>query len=675
MTHVLFEEDGAFKAGTVLADSGTTLQVEHVSGRRAKIKAGHVMLRFDAPGPSEMLRDAQRLAESMDIDFLWECAPQQEFGFMELADEYYGHATGPAEATGLLLKLHGAPVYFHRKGRGRFRPASADILTAALAALERKRQVEESIEHDARELVEGRLPESIARSAAFLLGRPDKMSQAFRSLARACERSHETPERLLLRVGAFASTLAMHRARIAAEHFPHGIGFAASLDAAFDADALERSPAQAFSIDDSSTTEIDDCLSVTRRDDGRLRIGIHIAAPGAALRAGDPIDEIARERMTTVYLPGEKITMLPERLIRRFSLDAGREVPALSLYVDLDEDGARMRGTHSVFERIRVHDNLRHDQLDAVVTEEALGDGSAVLPRGDDLRALWRFTLARCAERERVRGKPEPRYRTDFSFLIGDDEVRIVPRRRDAPLDQIVAEMMILANSEWGRLLAEHRVPAIYRSQQAGRVRTTSHPLPHQGLGVTQYIWSTSPLRRYADLVNQRQLLAVLRGEVPPYDLNSAELFGTINAFETRFAAIGEVQTRMERFWCLRWLGRQPSRRMAAVVVREDVVRLRDAPLYFRLPDLPAMSPGRRIEVEITAIDDIAIDLDARYLGEAGGDDGEREMLEAAGFDAEMLRENPEDHPIDGGPADDGGSPAAVDDDGAADAPRDAEAA
>jgi len=133
---------------------------------------------------------------------------------------------------------------------------------------------------------------------------------------------------------------------------------------------------------------------------------------------------------------------------------------------------------------------------------------------------LWRLTLALAAQRERVRGKPEPRARADFSFYVeranGDERVRIVQRRRDAPLDRIVAEMMILANSEWALMLADHGVPAVYRSQQAGRVKTGTHPLPHQGLGVPQYMWTTSPLRRYADLVNQRQLLAVLAGSLAP---------------------------------------------------------------------------------------------------------------------------------------------------------------
>ncbi|MBN9430004.1 MAG: RNB domain-containing ribonuclease, partial [Burkholderiales bacterium] len=125
MKHLLFEDNGDFRAGTVLSETGGSIQVELASGKRAKVKGAHVVLRFDSPSPDELLPAARQLAESIDLDFLWECAPQEEFGFAELADEYHGHRSSPVEAIALLLRLHGAPVYFHRKGRGRFRPAPA----------------------------------------------------------------------------------------------------------------------------------------------------------------------------------------------------------------------------------------------------------------------------------------------------------------------------------------------------------------------------------------------------------------------------------------------------------------------------------------------------------------------------------------------------------------------
>jgi exoribonuclease-2 len=350
--------------------------------------------------------------------------------------------------------------------------------------------------------------------------------------------------------------------------------------------------------------------------------------------------------MSTVYMPGDKITMLPAAPIERFSLDAGREMPALSLYVDLDEAGTSLVASQSRVEMIRVAANLRHDQLDDRVTEESLqpppqgqADPLAGLEQAPELRALWRLTLALSAERDRVRGKPEARHRIDFSFYVdtsvdGDQTVRITQRRRDAPLDRIVAELMILANAAWGQLLADQRVPGIYRSQQAGgRVRMSTQPLPHHGLGVAQYGWSTSPLRRYTDLVNQRQLIAVVSAQEPPYAAGDAELFAVISAFDARYTAYAEFQQRMERYWCLRWIAQQAQPRLKAVVVRDELIRLAEAPLYLRMPELPAMglSPGQPIIVDITALDELELSVSARFVSvaqAAAGDDNAMVELE-----------------------------------------------
>ena len=180
--HLLFEDEGAFKAGTVLSATDSAYQVELASGKRSKVKSSHVLLRFDQPPPAQLLATAQRDADAIELDFLWECAPQDEFAFEDLAREYHGHAPTPVEAAAILLRLHSAPVYFHRKGRGRFRRAPPEILKAALAAVERKRQQQERMDSFAADLVAGRLPEPIARQAIHLLTRPDRNSVEYKAL-------------------------------------------------------------------------------------------------------------------------------------------------------------------------------------------------------------------------------------------------------------------------------------------------------------------------------------------------------------------------------------------------------------------------------------------------------------------------------------------------------------
>ncbi len=639
-TYILFDDDGGFKTGSIMSEAQGSLQVEQASGKRSKIKATQIYLRYGAPSPSELLREAQVVADELDLDFVWECAPQAEFDFKDLAKDYFGHIPSAVEATALLMRLHAAPMYFYRKGRGLYKPAPPETLKAAQAAVEKKRMAEALVSRLTAELVDGKLPEAIQAKSRQLVFKPDKQTVEYKALEAAAIHLHVSNNQLLLNLGAFTSAQQLMQERFLSEHFYRGPGFDQfpSLPTV-NVDELPLSPARTFSIDDSSTTEIDDCLSVQRTELG-WRIGVHIAAPGVAITSGEAFDMAARERMSTVYMPGEKIMMLPDDFISVYSLDAGKTVPALSLYVDVDAACETIFSTESALERITIAANLRHDQLDSVVTESFIestapaNTGTTVDAFADDLRVLWKMTLAQCLVREKVRGKPEPRFRSDFNFAIKENKVHITQRRRYAPLDRIVAEMMILANSRWGLLLGDHNVPGIYRSQMQGRVRMTTHPVPHQGLGVAQYMWSTSPLRRYTDLVNQRQLIAVLTKQAPPFAPKAAELFSLISAFDAKYDAYNEHQQSMERYWCLRWLQQEHSdsapegRKVQAVAIRDDLLRLAHAPYYFRLAGLPEVAAGRKLWVEWIAVDELSLEIEARFIGideEASGDENDVE--------------------------------------------------
>jgi len=623
--HVLFEEAGQFKTGTILQDNGASLQIEMASGKRTKVKQSAVMLRYDTPEPAQMMSEALQTAESIDLDFLWECAPQDEFDFQALAEEYFGKERTVVQSAALLMRLHGAPVYFYRKGKGRYRPAQPETLRAALGAIERKRRQEEEIARLADQLADGELPVEIAARVADLLVQSDKQSIEYRALDIACQRTGLSPERLLLKVGALPGPKLVHISRFLRSHFPGGLDFPPSLSrdlAPPDLAELPDAGVEAFSIDDETTTEIDDCLSLQQLDGGLYRIGVHIAAPALGLRPDDPIEKAARERMTTVYSPGSKITMLPESVVRAYSLDVGSVRPALSLYVDVDPDTMQVMEQFSRIDRIRVAANLRHNQFDGFDDDGRFASaGPGDFPHSAELAVLWRFTLAQSAERDRMRGKPEQRARADFSFYVHGEEVEIRRRRRDAPVDRIVAELAILANSLWGKLLADHGVSGLYRSQAIGRVKMSTHASEHVGLGVAQYAWCTSPLRRYVDLVNQMQLVAVLNGEEPAFAPNDARLFAILSAFEARYASVNEYQQTMERFWCLRWVAQQPRKRLEATAVRDDTVRLMDAPLYFRVSGAPPLVAGQRLMVDVLEWDELDLTVKARaaqLLGDPG---------------------------------------------------------
>ena len=651
--HLLFDDDGSFKAGTVLSATDSSYQIETASGKRTKVRASHVLLRFETPAPGALLQQAQSQAEAIDVGFLWECAPQQEFGFEEMAREYYGHAPSAVEAAAILLRLHGAPVYFHRKGRGRFRCAPAEILKQALAAVERRRVQDEHKQQYVEMLKAGELPPAIAALGVALLVKPDKNGIEFKALEQAASDLHLSPLRLLLARGAIASPYRWHRDSFLATTFPHGTSFPAGLPQPADLAAeLPLAPVAAFSIDDSATTEIDDAFSVQFLDD-RVRVGIHIAAPATAIVRGDVLDQAARGRMSTVYAPGLKITMLPEPWIAQFSLTAGRVVPVLSLYVDVERDSLRLLGSETRLERILIEANLRHDLLDERVTEVHIAAGALDVPHGRELLFLWHFARALLAEREIARGKPEPVGKIDYTFVLdGEDEgarVTIRPRRRGAPLDLIVAELMILANSHWAGWLAELKRAGIYRSQSLqrvggrwlpGRVRMSTVPAPHESMGVPHYTWCTSPLRRYVDLVNQQQLIAAVRGEAPPYPANDADLYGIVSSFDVAYTLYAEFQERLERYWCLRWLRQEGVTRVGATVLKPDLLRIDDMPLLTRVAGLPMLDRGQRVELDVLAIDEVDLTVELRMhrvLHEAAGrlDELDEENTELADADGE----------------------------------------
>jgi exoribonuclease-2 len=614
-THLLFEEDGAFKAGTVLASTDSSHQVELASGKRTKVKGSHVLLQFREPPPAVLMERAHAEADGIDLDFLWEVAPRDEFGFLDIARDYYGKEPGSIEAASLLFRLHSAPIYFYRKGRGRYRAAPAETLKAALAAVERRRLQDELKQQHVQALKAGNAPAAIAQQAITLLVKPDRNGIEYKAVEQAANELQTTPLKLLLQTGAIASPYRWHVDSFLASHFPRGSGFAADLPAPALPEDLPLAPAAAFSVDDSATTEIDDAFSVAL-DGEHLRIGIHIAAPGVAVPRDHVLDVAARGRMSTVYAPGLKYTMLPDAWVEAFSLNEGRVVPVLSLYATVDSGSHEVLATETRVERVRIAANLRHDRLDDVITDEVIASGEFDAPFARELAQLWRFARALLARREEARGRPEPLGRVDYSFVIdGEGEhahVSIKPRRRGAPLDLIVAEMMILANSAWGGWLAERKVAAIYRSQSLGRVRMSTTPAPHEGIGVDHYAWSTSPLRRYVDLVNQRQLIACARGETPPYRSRDADLFSIVSGFEALYGAYADFQQRMERYWALRWLRQERAERISAAVIKGDVLRVDGMPFITRLPGLPELPRGQRLELDVLATNEIDLTLEAR---------------------------------------------------------------
>ena len=609
--NILYEEDGAIKVASVMADNTSSLQVETPHGKRSKIKAANVLLRFEAPPIAAFMEAAETAATELDPIFLWECCGAEEFAFADLGREYYGHAPSPVEAAAVALKLHAAPMYFYKKGKGRYKAAPEENLKAALASEEKKRKQAETIAAHVAELVAGRLPEGFTpQIVESMLYAPDKNTLEFKALDKACAETSLNPVKLLDKCGAIPSARDYHLNRFLREHFPDGTGFPEITLAPPKGDPA-HSDAMAFSIDDAATTEIDDAFSIKRLDNGNWRIGIHIAAPGLGFEPGDRLDEIASRRLSTVYMPGQKITMLPETLVERFTLAAGRRCPALSLYLEVTPEFAVV-GQESALDHVEIAVNLRHEALEPVF------NGATVLSREgdyawkDELLLLWDFTT----KLKEGRGKGESnRNFPDYNFAVVDDRVSITERHRDTPIDRVVSELMIHTNATWGKELAEADYAGIYRNQEGGKVRMSVAPGAHQGLGVTHYMWSSSPLRRYVDLVNQRQLIARLEGKPAPYGNRDERLLIAIRDFDLAYEAYSNIQDQMERYWCLRWLQQEQVSETGAVVVKENLVKLDHLPLFTRVPSLPEVPAGSRVLVDVSKVDLLEVACQCRYVG------------------------------------------------------------
>ncbi|MEZ2738118.1 ribonuclease catalytic domain-containing protein [Comamonas jiangduensis] len=636
--HALFEDAGKFLAGRILSEADASSQIELASGKRVKVKAAHILLKFDKPEPAELIAKAEAIAASIELDLAWEFAPDEEFGFADIARDYFSESAPLSEQAGMLFALYGAPHYFRRAGKGRFKKAPAEILQQALVAIEKKKQLQAQIDAWAQELVAGVTPQAIRDELYKILFKPDKNAPEYKAVVEASRSAQKAPLELLQAAGAIDSAYQFHWKRFLFENFPKGTRFP-DVTAPQPPDDLPLADVQAYSIDDSMTTEIDDALSVQGLGTGTVTVGIHIAAPGLAITPGSELDKLGRARLSTVYMPGYKITMLPDEVVQIYTLDEGRANPAVSLYVTYDEATLEVKNKVTKLERVPVAVNFRHDKLDHIVTEEWLqtpslhveGTPPELQERRSELMFLHRLAQQLKADREQVRGKPENFSRPDYTFRLegndgeepqGNEIVSITTRKRGAPLDLIVAEAAIVANSTWGGWLAELGVPGIYRSQASMapgvKVRMSTKALPHAGMGVKSYSWATSPLRRYVDLVNQWQIIACARhgataALAAPFKPKDAELFGIISSFDGAYSAYNGYQQGMERFWTLKYLEQNAITELDGAVIKDNgpngvLVRADTLPLVISVAGT-AVPRGARVRVKLGDIDEITLDI------------------------------------------------------------------
>jgi exoribonuclease II len=632
--YALFEESGKFLAGRVMSTTDASAQIELDSGKRVKVKMAHVMVQFEKPAPAELISAAQKIQSTIDPALAWEFSPEDEFGFADLACDYFNDKPTVEQQIAALFCLFETPHYFRRAGKGRFKKAPNDIVQLALAAIEKKKQQLIQISEWAVSLANGVCPEPIRDQLYKILFKPDKNAGEYKAVVEATRNTKLPPLDLLQQSGAISSPYQFHWQRFLFDNFPKGTAFP-NLQAPLITDELPLAAVAAFSIDDSQTTEIDDALSVQGLGTGKVTVGIHIAAPALAVLPNSDIDKVARARLSTVYMPGNKITMLPDAVVQNYTLAEGKNCPAVSLYVTFGELTFDIISTESKIESVPIIANLRHDTLEDVITEawlessenRVVNDLQPAYLLLESLSFLHGLAKNLKHKRELVRGKPETFNRPDYNFKLigkdstgpqGEETVEISTRKRGSPLDLIVAEAMILANSTWGQLLSEYGVPGIYRSQASlapgVKVRMGTKALPHAGIGVPSYAWSTSPLRRYTDMVNQWQIISCIKHGrtallAAPFKPKDADLFSIISNFENTYSAYNQYQNGMERYWTLKYLQQNNITELSATLFKENMVRADELPLVIPVLGANNLERNTNVTIKLGAINLMTLDV------------------------------------------------------------------
>ena len=598
--NIFYEESGQFKVAAVIQKNDSTYQADTQHGKRTKVKAANVFAEFDGD-MAAFLEKAQNEAAEIDTGLLWEACGEVEFTAAAAAEEYFGHAPSKTELAATLIALYAAPMYFYKKAKGVFKAAPEETLKQALAAIERKKQQEALMEEWTGRLKNGELPPEIAADLPAILHMPDKQSLTYKAFAKAADSLRLSFYELAKQTGGIRSLPQYLLDGFKLRHFPRECAAPPVPDTA---DLPQAEGIAAFSIDDDSTTEVDDALSVQNLPDGGRRIGIHIAAPALAVQADDAMEKIIFQRQSTAYFPGGKITMLPDEWVAAFSLDEGKTQPAVSIYFDVDAEW-RVGRPECKIERIAIADNLRIQTIEPHFNRETGLEGGNAFPHHDDL--AWFYRLA--VELQKQRGKYEPDRPPQYDYgieLLSDGQVQISRRERGSPIDTLVSEMMILANSTWAEMLHDNGLPALFRVQPAlGKVRMSTKSEPHIGMGVQHYGWFTSPLRRAADYVNQKQLISLIDPAAEARFKNGDPgLFAEVGNFESAYTAYQDFQRDLESYWSLVWLEQQNAVETQAQILKEDLVRIDGLPLVVRATGIPPELPPRTtVKLKIAEID------------------------------------------------------------------------
>jgi exoribonuclease-2 len=638
---VEYLDHGGLRPGFVVREQGDKLMIRDHAGHDRTIARELVMMRHGAvrdedqgdPGARIAALEEEKAALRVELDLmlLWEVVQEQGRAFSadELSELFFGLRSSAAAAV-MLEALIADRIYFARRNR--------EFMVRGPEQVERLR-VQESRARMRSE--EGRRTRELLSSIIANDPRSNGISYSSEEtapLAAELQRYLKNPftrsRELTVMLGQAAPDV--DPAEVAFEVLdrlgtpPPAPRFAAigslatEFSEAAEAEAITVVPMEratidgpvTFTIDDEETLEVDDALSCEVTADGQLRVGIHIALVADLVERGSAMDREAAGRATTVYLPETTVRMLPDEICcRRASLIAGERRPVLSTTVLLGQDGELHNSVISPH-TLRIGQRLSYARADRILSGAENSQSEVALA----LRRMYEAALKLRERRKRAGAiliqRREPKVR-----VHGDEiEIEIIDNN-NSPSRLLVAEFMVLSNFVAASYAAEHRIPIIYRVQpvagEAGavRARLSVYPEYHAGAGLQCYAQLSSPIRRYADLVLQRQLVSALTdSSAPPYDADG--ILRVLANIENAEAEAKELERRARRYWTLRYLERHAlGRELPATVTRDGVsAELDDYAVRGALRGALNVSTQTQIRVRIARVDPLRGWLSFDYL-------------------------------------------------------------
>ena len=527
-------------------------------------------------------RELEEKKDSVDLETLWQCVveEQETVSFEEILELYSGKEQVSAEQRFLLFWAVDKNTVYLARGEDRYLVRSQDDVSKTLRTIELREEREEKAQAAigwVRSVLSGRVPSVIDENHREFLELIERYVIDLDGYERAKEakgflydsglKEVETAAEFLVKIGFWKKDDDPESKKIAF-HFRHSqraleeVGAVLSVRGGFES-LTDRTDLEVFSVDSKTTQDIDDAISFETNGD-RVTLGVHISNVAYVVSRGCFLDQGALERAETVYFPEGRIDMFPRELVSgKLSLTAGDTRPALSLFATFNKEDFTLIDYRFEVTLIRVSKNLTYAEATEIFDQTQWGNSLVTL--ANSLRS------ARVKKGAFIVQLPELKIR------VGDqDGISISKDCMNSPAHNVVSECMILMNRLSGDFFGKNEIPALFRSQtqeidpearelDAGDVLfpvkvikhlkpslVTSTPEIHKSLGVACYVQMTSPIRRYLDLIMQRQLISWLEEQKICYSESELEDTNTRVSLATR--EIKNAQRSRHRYWLIRYL-------------------------------------------------------------------------------------------------------------------------